>query len=741
MIILEKSFLILLQTSLTASIGIISIILILKVLKNRISVRVTYILWILILIRLLIPVTEQMNLISKVSQNYNYRINSVAEINNQYEQNENSIKKSIYRTNFKSKVSTNNNLPKEIVKENFFLKVVKIFTLIWVMGITIIISTFLICLFKFKNEAQPLEDNNIQEQIEELACKLKVNKKISLFKSSITNSPCISGIFKPKIYIPEYMIKENESKENEHIFMHELMHYKRKDLFYNFLSTIALSIHWFNPLVWMVINNIKIYREYVCDESVLENLGEEKKIDYGMTLLRLSKLSLNNNKNKYSKLAVCFESKNQIKRRIEMIKKFKNDSSKISKKTGYVLAIIAVATLTTGITINALDINKIKSTSSETKTELQTDNKFLVDSDLKSYDDIKKVQRVAGFDFKLPDYALDAQKPEAYQVNKVSETSNAVEVYFYSPLKLNGEGVSIKIFKDDAVDALKAIEKNHSFAGEFTVDINNKGTGISSKKGEDITITLSLDNNDDSYESKLIEKSFVWEDDGVSYAITYNRIIMNGDNNKIITNISKEELEKMVNSLKPIDKIENINYTESLTSNEVLSTDTTIMKIYDSEDIKEAESIVGFTPKVVAKVQNDMNLSDVSVGLCSDSDINNNDIYYNVSSYYYNQNKKMTSTQSIHDEYGEYSKMKSNGYVIKKDPEIFKDEKIEVEKISINDIEVFKYKQKSRKDQPEEGYTSDLIYMWEENGVYNSLIIFDQEEYEDNVVQDFIRLK
>lgn len=92
------------------------------------------------------------------------------------------------------------------------------------------------------------------------------------------------------IYVPKFIFKFSNS-DVKYMLTHELIHYKRKDLYFNLLTISALLIHWFNPLVWILVNKIKNCREYACDAGVLEFLGEEENVDYKTDLNRNEELS------------------------------------------------------------------------------------------------------------------------------------------------------------------------------------------------------------------------------------------------------------------------------------------------------------------------------------------------------------------------------------------------------------------------------------------------------------------
>lgn len=60
------------------------------------------------------------------------------------------------------------------------------------------------------------------------------------------------------------------------------------DLFCSFLATVAAMIHWFNPLIWLAAKKMRHDREIACDAFVIEMFGEEERVSYGTTIIRLA---------------------------------------------------------------------------------------------------------------------------------------------------------------------------------------------------------------------------------------------------------------------------------------------------------------------------------------------------------------------------------------------------------------------------------------------------------------------
>ena len=110
-----------------------------------------------------------------------------------------------------------------------------------------------------------------------------------LVESAVVQSPCLFGLFRPKLLLPIGFRERLTRAEMGHVMLHELGHLKRGDLAINGLMVMAQAVHWFNPFVWLLFRRMRLLRELACDRMVLEmrraDLLEAKA--YGETLLKL----------------------------------------------------------------------------------------------------------------------------------------------------------------------------------------------------------------------------------------------------------------------------------------------------------------------------------------------------------------------------------------------------------------------------------------------------------------------
>ena len=93
------------------------------------------------------------------------------------------------------------------------------------------------------------------------------SSKVQLIVCGFISTSMLTGFFKPIILLPE---RNYDDAELELIFRHELIHYRRKDLWIKFLSVVAIAVHWFNPLVYLMNIALQTEGEASCDQEVLE---------------------------------------------------------------------------------------------------------------------------------------------------------------------------------------------------------------------------------------------------------------------------------------------------------------------------------------------------------------------------------------------------------------------------------------------------------------------------------------
>jgi len=111
-----------------------------------------------------------------------------------------------------------------------------------------------------------------------------VRYKDNIFQSENVSSPFVLGIIKPRIYLPFNM----NGQDLEHVVAHEQAHIRRKDHWWKPLGFFLLTIYWFNPLMWLAYVLLCRDIELACDEKVIKELGNEQRADYTQALVACS---------------------------------------------------------------------------------------------------------------------------------------------------------------------------------------------------------------------------------------------------------------------------------------------------------------------------------------------------------------------------------------------------------------------------------------------------------------------
>ena len=105
-----------------------------------------------------------------------------------------------------------------------------------------------------------------------------------IYRTKNIPSPFVLGLLRPRIYLPEGISETDEA----FVIAHEEAHIHRRDHWWKPFGFLLLSIHWFNPLMWLGYIFLCRDIELACDEKVIEKLGEEVKADYSQALLNCS---------------------------------------------------------------------------------------------------------------------------------------------------------------------------------------------------------------------------------------------------------------------------------------------------------------------------------------------------------------------------------------------------------------------------------------------------------------------
>ncbi|MEO9970443.1 MAG: M56 family metallopeptidase [Hyphomonadaceae bacterium] len=108
---------------------------------------------------------------------------------------------------------------------------------------------------------------------------------IAVQTSLISSSPLVAGLVRPVVLLPEWFDDDYTEDEQRLAIMHEMMHIKRRDLWALFAASFAVSLQWFNPVIWMSLSAFRRDQEAACDADIL-GLGNISPHNYGATLVK-----------------------------------------------------------------------------------------------------------------------------------------------------------------------------------------------------------------------------------------------------------------------------------------------------------------------------------------------------------------------------------------------------------------------------------------------------------------------
>lgn len=164
-------------------------------------------------------------------------------------------------------------------------------TCLWLAGclcLTLKLLATAILLRRRLSSCRPLKDERILDLLESSCLRLDIGRTPRLLVTPECLSPCVVGTWKPQIVLPEWLVTEAPAGRLRHVLTHELAHLARRDLWTNWLLLAARTLHWFNPLAWWTVREMQAEREAACDELAFAVLGEVDRSSYAATLVDLA---------------------------------------------------------------------------------------------------------------------------------------------------------------------------------------------------------------------------------------------------------------------------------------------------------------------------------------------------------------------------------------------------------------------------------------------------------------------
>ena len=280
---------------LTSSILILAVLVIRAVGQDKLSARVRYALWGLVLLRLLIPgsvgtsalsvwnvvpqdvLQTNFSVIAQNRQNHAQQKSELPVVSDITESSEVSMPSDTSQTTQTGVATqpTESTVRYEPAEQavsapsrngSFILT-------IWGLGMAVMAAVFVLSNLRFSLKLRRSR-------------RLVETGVVSVYETAAVETPCLFGFVRPAVYVtPDVLADETILR---HVLAHELTHYRHKDHIWSLLRCVCVTLHWYNPLVWVAAFVSQQDAELACDEGAVQRIGEAERTDYARTLLELS---------------------------------------------------------------------------------------------------------------------------------------------------------------------------------------------------------------------------------------------------------------------------------------------------------------------------------------------------------------------------------------------------------------------------------------------------------------------
>ena len=267
--LLHAVFSAVLNMSITASIAIL-VILLARILLKRAPKIFSYVLWAVVLFRLLCPVslTSQFSLMGLVPAPTTEAGRMEYVSWNIPHTERPAVAVDVPASDLNQTTDHGVEPPTVTVGETDSADVlISVVSMVWICGVAAMLMFHLLQLIRLRRNligSMPLKDN--------------------IYLADYIPTPFVMGLIRPKIYLPSAMSEAEQS----YIIQHEKHHIHRGDHVIKLLAFAAVCIHWFNPLVWLAFVLSSRDMEMSCDEAVIKQVGRDIRADYSSSLLQFS---------------------------------------------------------------------------------------------------------------------------------------------------------------------------------------------------------------------------------------------------------------------------------------------------------------------------------------------------------------------------------------------------------------------------------------------------------------------
>lgn len=355
-----------LSLSLSGTLLILLLLLCRPLYRNRLSKRWQYYIWLLVISRLLFPITPETSLIGNLfkqaeqlvelsgdyssanigsSDNANMKLNT-EDSSVKYDAATNSVNKQASMAHTtdtgidsddspQSVTNTLANKPSRRISEN----TVQTLCILWLVAALLLFVRKITVYQSFVKYviagSKPVDDITLLERFGQTMAENHIKGTVELCVNDLVSSPLLIGFTHVRVVLPTIDLSEDDFY---YTVLHELIHYKRRDMLYKWMVQLTICLHWFNPFVYLMGREVNRTCELSCDERVIATLSDKSRKSYGDTLLNA--ISTGGSYQDTLASVTLNESKELLKGRLEAIMKYKKIPKAVQTAAVFITGIL-----------------------------------------------------------------------------------------------------------------------------------------------------------------------------------------------------------------------------------------------------------------------------------------------------------------------------------------------------------------------------------------------------------------
>lgn len=355
----------LLSLSVSGSLLTVALLCLKPLYRERFSKRWQYYIWLIVVLRFLLPFTPETALMNRMFVSAETAVQSEVSGNGETAE-DSALENPAYTGELDSAASTvspRGSVDTVSIRDvagqsealgNFEVWAGPGMFVVWAFGAALLFCRKLVsyrrftyCLWSESTESGTEEEQKLLD-----ACMktMYIKRRIKLCRSTYISSPVLLEFGKPVIVLP---LGEIPAETLELVFRHELIHYRRRDALYKWLVQLAMCIHWFNPVVYLVGKEVGRSCELSCDEAVLSGLPRGEKRKYGDMLLAFAKAGKGCQNSFVS--VILTEGAEHLKERLGAVMRFKKSTKAAVIGPVFALCVLLLGAVYTGAYIGMPD--------------------------------------------------------------------------------------------------------------------------------------------------------------------------------------------------------------------------------------------------------------------------------------------------------------------------------------------------------------------------------------------------